>query len=409
MLFRSPPSPGLAPLRTADAGRKRAAGNPVPRRRTICVMGRPLDQDDGIGIYTSQLLRNMLALDPTSRYVILLRSAKHAHLFDDFPNVEVQILSAPSKTWWDQVTVPLAARRAKADIIFNPKFSIPLLTTRPGVLVLHSSDWFENPANYAWWDNLYIRAMLPLYCAKATKLLSISKRALEDTVKYLHIDGSKVTLSFAAAGSHFKVVTDPATLGAFAERYHLPPRFILTVARAYHTGHGRLPEYPGGNNERLLQGYRKYREAGGVLPLVVIGREIERYLRGRGFDDQALEGVHFTGFVPNTDIVNAFNLAEFFVLATLYESFPLPLIEALSTGCPAVVPITGGCRDLAEDAARYLDPLNTDSIAEAISDVAASPDLRQQMRMAGLERAKEFTWRKTAERTLAVLDSIVPP
>jgi glycosyltransferase involved in cell wall biosynthesis len=377
-------------------------------RRVICVMGRPLDQSDGIGIYTSHLLRNMLAIDPTTRYVIVLSSPKHERMFDEFPNAEIQVRTARSKAWWDQVTVPLAARRVKADIIFNPKFSIPLFSGLPRVMVLHSSDWFINPSNYSWWDNRYIRFMLPLYCARAAKVLSISKRARDDSVKYLHIDGSKVTLSFAAAGPHFKVITDQTALRAFAERYKLPPKFILTVARTYHTGLSGLPEYPGGNNERLLQGYRKYRQSGGTLPLVVVGREIERYLRARGLDDRALEGVHFTGFIPNLEIVHAFNLAEFFVLATLYESFPLPLIEALSTGCPAVVPITGGCQDLAESSARYIDPLLSDSIAEAMMAVASSPELRERMRVAGLERAKEFSWHKTAERTLAVLDAIVP-
>jgi glycosyltransferase involved in cell wall biosynthesis len=350
----------------------------------------------------------MLAIDPTTRYVIVLSSPKHERMFDEFPNAEIQVRTARSKAWWDQVTVPLAARRVKADIIFNPKFSIPLFSGLPRVMVLHSSDWFINPSNYSWWDNRYIRFMLPLYCARAAKVLSISKRARDDSVKYLHIDGSKVTLSFAAAGPHFKVITDETALRAFAERYKLPPKFILTVARTYHTGLSGLPEYPGGNNERLLQGYRKYRQSGGTLPLVVVGREIERYLRARGLDDRALEGVHFTGFIPNLEIVHAFNLAEFFVLATLYESFPLPLIEALSTGCPAVVPITGGCQDLAESSARYIDPLLSDSIAEAMMAVASSPELRERMRVAGLERAKEFSWQKTAERTLAVLDAIVP-
>lgn len=274
--------------------------------------------------------------------------------------------------------------------------------------MLHSSDWFVNPGNYSKWDNFYIRTMLPIYCARATKILSISKRAREDSVKYLGIDGGKVTLSFAAAGPHFKIITDQAALRAFAQKYRLPEKFILTVARTYHTGLAGLPEYPGGNNERLLQGYRQYRQAGGTLPLVVVGREIERYLRAHGLDDQALEGVHFTGFIPNIDIVNAFNLAEFFILATLYESFPLPLIEALSTGCPAIVPITGGCQDLAEGAARYIDPLDPDSICAAITAIADSAELRQQMHLAGLERAREFSWQKTAERTLAVLDAIVP-
>src|ERR1700756_5185292 len=96
--------------------------------RVICVMGRPLDQDDGIGVYTSELLRNMLTLDPNSRYVILLRTARHERLFDEFPNAETRVLPARIKTWWDQIVVPAAARRVKADLIFNPKFSIPLLS-----------------------------------------------------------------------------------------------------------------------------------------------------------------------------------------------------------------------------------------------------------------------------------------
>jgi glycosyltransferase involved in cell wall biosynthesis len=378
-------------------------------QRVICVMGRPLDQDDGIGVYTSQLLRNMLTLDSKSRYVILLRTPRHERLFDEFSNAETRVLPARIKTWWDQIVVPAAARRVRADLIFNPKFSIPLLSGRPGVFVLQGSDWYVNPGNYPWWDNAYIRVMLPIYCAKAAKLLAISKCVLDDTVKYAHIDSGKVTVSYAAAAPHFEVLTDPPALRDFAARYELPPRFILTVARAYHTGHGRLPEYPGGNNETLLRGYRKYREGGGSLPLVVVGRDIERYLRAHGFDDRALAGVRFTGFIPNLEIVKAYNLAEFSILATLYESFALPLVEALASGCPAIAPVTGACQEVAGEAARYIDPLQADSIAEAMTALATSPELRQRMRAAGLERAKEFTWGKTAERTLSVLDSIMTP
>jgi len=119
--------------------------------------------------------------------------------------------------------------------------------------------------------------------------------------------------------------------------------------------------------------------------------------------------VHFTGFIPNSEIVKAYNLAEFFILATLYESFGLPLVEALSTGCPAIAPTTGACPEIAQNAARYVDPLSPDAIAQAMFALTSSAELRQQMRSAGLERAKEFTWLKTAERTLAVLDSIVTP
>lgn len=375
--------------------------------RVICVMARPLDQDDGIGVYTWNLLSNLLKLDPSSHYILLLRTARHADDFAAFPNAEVRVVSAPTKLWWDQVVVPRIARQVDADLVFNPKFSLPLVSGVPGVFVLHGSDWFVNPGNYPWWDNLYIRVMLPLYCRKAAALLSISNLAIEDTARYTGLNLEAAVPSYAAPGEHFRVVEDPGLLERFRETHGLPERFILTVARAYHTGHGKTREYPGGNNESLVRGYRRYRAAGGSLPLVVVGRDIEAYLRRHNFGEDELENVTFTGFIPNTEIVCAYNLADFFVLCTMYESFPLPVAEALASGCPALLPTTGGCRDLAGPAASYVEPLDVEAIGRAMLEMERHPDQRERLRAAGLERVKEFTWRRTAERTLEAFDRVV--
>ena len=376
--------------------------------RTICVMGRALDQMDGLGVYSSTLLRHVLERDPQTRYLILLRTDKNASLFREFENAETRVIPTRSKVWWDQVVVPLAARRAHADLIFNPKFSVPLFSRRPSVFVLHGSDWFVNPKNYKWWDNLYIRLILPLYLRKATRLLSISQMVVDDLVRHVGLDAAKVTVNYAAPGSHFVPISDRASLSEFAERYRLPERFMLTVGRVYHTGHDGLDEYPGGNNESLIRGYRYYRAAGGTLALVVVGRDIEKYLRGHGFTDADLEGVHFTGFIPNAELVRAYNLADFFVLATLYESFCLPLIEAMASGCPALVPITGACPELAADAARYVDPLDVEAIGKAMLEIAGSEELRKRLRHAGLERAAQFSWDWTADRAIETFERIVP-
>jgi glycosyltransferase involved in cell wall biosynthesis len=377
-------------------------------KRTVCIMGRILDQMDGLGVYSTHLLRHLFKIDPESRYVILLRTDNNASIFNEFENVEVQLFPSRSKLWWDQIIVPLVARRNRADIIFNPKFSIPLLTGRPCVFVLHGSDWFANPGNYMWWDNIYIRVMLPIYCRKARRLLSIAQIAVDDLVKYIGLDASKVTVNYAAPAPHFGLIEDESILKEFAQRYNLPEKFMLTVGRVYHSGHDRLDEYPGGNNESLVRGYRRYRQLGGTLPLVVAGRDIEKYLRTHGFGDDDLRDIHFTGFIPNTEIVKAYNLAEFFVLATLYECFPLPLIESMACGCPALVPETGGCPELGVHAARYVNPLDIEAIGKAMLEVAGSRETRDKMRAAGLQRAGMFSWERTAASTLAVFDEISP-
>jgi alpha-1,3-rhamnosyl/mannosyltransferase len=249
--------------------------------------------------------------------------------------------------------------------------------------------------------------MLPLYCRKARAILAISQAALDDLVRYgLELPRARVT--HAGVGPRFTPDADPRELQQFRSDYALPERFILTVARVLHTGHGRLPAYPGGNNERLLRAYREYRRrARHPLPLVVAGRRVREYLQARGFGTADLEGVHFIGFVPNERLHAAYQLADCFVLATLCESFGLPILEALATGCPAIVPNTCAAPEVAGTAARLIDPYREEDVTEALLEVTGSQSLRRQMRLAGLERARRFGWPQAARRVLEVFDAVL--
>lgn len=370
-------------------------------------MARLLDQPDGLGIYARHLLQHLVSLDTGSRYVIFLASPMARDLFAGQSNVEARVLTCRSRLLWDQVLVPRAARSAGVDILFNPKFSLPLLSRIPGVFILQSSDWYANPGNYAWWDNIYIRLMLPLYCRKARAVLAISQAVIDDLGRH----GLKLTRSIvthAGVGRRFTADADPEELRQFRAAYALPQRFILTVARVLHTGHRRLGEYPGGNSERLLRAYRQYRQRTvQPLPLVVAGMQVEEYLRAHGFGDADLEDVHFLGFVPNERLHAAYRLADCFVLATLCESFGLPILEALATGCPAIVPNTGAGPEVAGPAARLIDPYREDDLTAALLEVTGSESLRQELRAAGLERARRFGWQQAARRVLEAFDTVL--
>jgi glycosyltransferase involved in cell wall biosynthesis len=171
---------------------------------------------------------------------------------------------------------------------------------------------------------------------------------------------------------------------------------------------GRIP-YPGGNIERLVRAYQQYRASGGKLSLVVAGKEIAEYLRDRGFGDSALAGIQFIGFVPNDSMHNAYQLASCFVLATLCESFGLPILEAMSCGCPAIVPSTCAAPEVGGDAVRLIDPRDEQSITQALLAVGSSSELRAQMRQLGLQRAQQFTWNETARQTIAAVKRAAQP
>jgi glycosyltransferase involved in cell wall biosynthesis len=226
--------------------------------------------------------------------------------------------------------------------------------------------------------------------------------------RYAGLKLTDCVVSHAGIGPNFTAQRDEAAIAEFRSKHALPPQYILTVARAHHGGHNKQRPYPGGNNERLLRAYRSYRKQGGTLPLVVVGFRIEEYLRSRGFTDADLTGVRFLGFVPNIEMHRAYQAAECFVLATMCESFGIPILEALATGCPAIVPNTCASPEVAGGAARLIDPYSEESITRALLEVAGSTELRAKMRERGLQRAQELTWRETARLTLQVFDEIVP-
>ena len=375
--------------------------------RVIGIMGRLLDQADGLGVYARHLLQHLVSIDAGSQYVIFLASPAASGLFGAHRNVEVCVLESRSRLLWDQVLVPRAARRRGVDLLFNPKFSLPLFSRIPGVFILQSCDWYVNPGNYPWWDNIYIRAMLPLYCRKARAILAISQAALDDLLR-CGLQLPRAMITHAGVGPRFTPDADPEDLRQFRRDYGLPERFILTVARVLHTGHGRLPEYPGGNNERLLRAYQAYRRrASEPLPLLVAGRRVREYLLARGFGAADLEGVQFLGFVPNERLHAAYQLADCFVLATLCESFGLPILEALATGCPAIVPNTCAAPEVAGGAARLIDPHREADLTQALLEVTGSQSLRRRMRAAGLERARHFGWPQAARRVLEAFDAVL--
>ena len=378
------------------------------RQRRIAIMGRLLDQNDGMGVYSQYLTRNLLELDPHTHYSILLRTPNRRDLFRDYRNAETHVLPAKSILYWDQIVVARAARRLDVDLIFNPKFSVPFLSRRPSVFVHQGWDWYVNPKNYEWWDNIYIRLMLPLYDRKAARTLAISQATIEGMRRYAGLKLADCVVSHAGIGPNFTAQRDEAALAEFRKKHALPQHYILTVARAHHGGHNKQRVYPGGNNERLLRAYRSYRKQGGTLSLVVVGFRIEEYLRSRGFTDADLADVRFLGFVPNVAMHLAYQAAECFVLATMCESFGIPILEALATGCPAIVPNTCASPEVAGGAARLIDPYSEEDIARALLEVAGSSELRAQMHERGLRRAQELTWRETARLTLQVFDEIVP-
>lgn len=120
---------------------------------------------------------------------------------------------------------------------------------------------------------------------------------------------------------------------------------------------------------------------------------------------------------PNVEIIDTplqhsaladiYRAAMGFVFPSLHETFGMPIIEAMASGCPVITSRGTGCEETAGDAALLVDPRSIEEIAVAMQELASDAELRSSLSQNGLNRAKSFTWRRSAERHLAVFEDAV--
>lgn len=363
----------------------------------IGIMLRHLDQHQGgVMVYTKNLLRTLFAINTEHEFVLMYQNPAHIGTYAGH-NVREIAVPMPTRFGWDQMAVRLMEKREKFDILFNPKYSAPLLAECPVVFVCHGLDWYVMPWASRFHDRLNHRFLIPRYAHKATHIIAVSDSTRQHLIDYLGVDAEKVTRIYLGVGEQFLRPLNPATLSMVRHKYLIPERFFLYVGQIY----------PPKNFGNLLRAYARVGPQLGI-PLVVAGTHT-------WLCEKDLELIHELvleswiiqpGWIDHETLDAFYALAEALLLPSLYEACPSPLLEAMAVGCPIVTSNRYGCREIAGDAALLVDPDDVSSIAEAIHRMATEQDTRARLVQAGRERIKEFSWEKCARETLAVLKNV---
>jgi glycosyltransferase involved in cell wall biosynthesis len=108
----------------------------------------------------------------------------------------------------------------------------------------------------------------------------------------------------------------------------------------------------------------------------------------------------FTGFVEDGDLLTLYNACDCFVFPSFYEGFGIPILEAMACGRAVASANTSSMPEVADSAGILFDPQSKSEIVRALADILLDGELRARLERLGLQRASQFTWNRTAERTL---------
>lgn len=233
--------------------------------------------------------------------------------------------------------------------------------------------------------------------AVITDSLSSSK----DINHYINISEEKVHVVYLAAGKEYQQV-DTKTKNKIKEKYVLPDRFILYVGDA--TWNKNLP--------LLIKAVNKTQ-----YPFVVVGKVFsEGYIdKNNIWNKDLLEAkrlfkennnIKILGFIPTEDLVGIYNNAAVLLMPSLYEGFGLPVLEAMSCGCPVITSKKGSLTEIAGNAACYVNSGDEEEISESIKEIMSNTKKRNLLKEKGLLQAKKFSWQKTAEQTMEVYEKV---
>jgi alpha-1,3-rhamnosyl/mannosyltransferase len=292
---------------------------------------------------------------------------------------------------WQQT---LALRRLQPDWYLSTFFLPSVLSCRGAVLVHDLSfrrypEYFPRPV--AW----YMKWLTGRAMRQARLVLTISEFTRREILHFYPANEAKVIVIYAGVGPEFQAITRKVEINA--------DRDILThygLKRPYIFALGNI--HPRKNLGRLLEAYLQVKNSQKSMPEMVWGG-LERWESGELLSEARAAGVILPGFIAQHHLPALYRQAEMLIYPSLYEGFGLPLVEAMACGTPVVTSNTASLPEVVGEAALTIDPTQVGEIAGAIARLLAEPALQAQLRQAGLERASQFTWKRTAQHLVEAL------
>jgi glycosyltransferase involved in cell wall biosynthesis len=292
----------------------------------------------------------------------------------------------------------LSIKRRSFDLYFEPNY-IPLsFRSRKTVVTIHDFSFIDHPEWLPPDRARYFSRHFHKKIGRADRIIVVSDFIRNEAIRLLDIEPERIeTVYHGFDRSIFKPLAGKSVAAARA-RYNLPGRFILSV--------GSME--PRKNVETLVRAYMSLDAS--------VRREVKLVLAGfEGWRNKAIfkeiaragDDVRYLGYVTELELAGLYGLSELFVFPSLYEGFGLPVIEAMASGAPVVASSTSSLPEVCARAARLIDPYDVNDLKNGMLDVLTDEKLRTGLREKGLERARFFSWEKSAKEHFRIFSDVL--
>jgi glycosyltransferase involved in cell wall biosynthesis len=342
----------------------------------------------GRGRYVRELLRQLASIDCAHTFLLYARTPWHDPALEGGARLSWRIVPAGEPQW--SALAALRASRECDAVLATNSYLLAALSRVPAVATVYDLTPFRDDITLPRGAR-FERLTLPLAVRRAASLAAISRATRDDLVRRFPRAAAKTRVVELAADPVFAADGPPV-----APRYGLDRPYVLAL--------GTLE--PRKNLPRLIEAFAGLpSDLRADHELVLVG--------GSGWAtgeiDAAIarhrELVRPLGHVPEADLPGLYREASVFAYPSLFEGFGLPVLEAMTAGSAVVTSNLSSLPEVGGDAVRYVDPYDVDSIRTALEALLRDPSERGRLAAKGRERARRFSWDRTARETLALLEA----
>jgi glycosyltransferase involved in cell wall biosynthesis len=351
----------------------------------------------GMEIYARELIPALIEAAPHLRFTAFI--AREAATVGGgpwgelLPAVTVPVHSRNRLQWvlGEQTLLPAMAARARVDLVHSLASTAPLWGPFVRVSTVHDLIYARFPEAHAGLRDRGMRLLVPAAVRRSRRVIVDSRSTRADLIELLGASPERIdvaplgpapirsdfALSEPETRERLELGERPVLLGLSAKRPH---KNLLALI-------GALALIPTERRPLLvLPGYSTWHEG---------------ELRARAAELDLERDVRLLGWVTPAELEGLWALARAFLFPSLYEGFGLPVLEAMARGVPVACANASSLPEVAGEAALMFDPHDERAIAAAIETLLAlDKDERERTRARGLERARRFTWERTARATL---------
>ena len=360
----------------------------------------------GTEIYLRNLLEALARIDDRNRYFVFTSREAGREICPAAPNFEAVVSRIPARfrparLIWEQTGLPIQTIKRRLDVLFSPGFTSPLVARGKRVTMIHDLQHKRQPENFGFLERAAWNCSVWQSVKSSDLLLTPSETSRNDVLAVYGVRDDKVRAVLHGVEPRFFHLGDNPAYGAAVLREAGVPecRYLLAVSTIH----------PHKNFTRLLEAYGRLGAEGWPQHLVVAGlpgkssKAVRRLLKGKDWASR----VHLLGWQRREVILSLFNNAQALVFPSTFEGFGMPVLEAMASGLPVVCSDIPVLREIAGGAAQFFDPTSSSAIAEGLRSALRDTTYRAELIKRGRQRAAGFSWRRTAEQTLAAFLEVV--